>query len=1375
MIRWNDTVLPVAEGGFTSRLRRFTIRHASFPLLVLPHGLLIMLLFSKRLAVRGLALNTVVCCLSVGSGPWQTLNMLLACAAATFTYRNADRLAVHTAVIGKESDLTELQRGRTIGFLAKGGGGGQHFGNSGVCDLFTRRVTPPMLTQVRRRKRLEFARQYSQWTAADWRRVAFSDKSHFQQHRTYGRQRVRQETHIIYVEGTLDRFGYESILGDHVHQYVTIVFPREGGIFQHDNAPCHTTRRVCTWLEEHDQNFKVLPCPNSPEFDSIGFLWDHLDLVFAVCLLRHARFNSCGAYRRQHGSRYPDVEAVSEGLTAESGVVQHTIAGTMGTSQCYVPGIWRRYIETGNVNDRPRSVSPKVTTPAQDRYVRINASRINTSTARKIRENLLIATDIIGKTVCIGHGIIKSGQLKNGSMLCSLMRQGLVLGQIPEGRGCGEDAVHRQGFLLCKKSMHTEPYRQAFGELFLLAVDNARTHRARVVDKYCQQAGIRRIICPALRPDMKCTKHAWDFCKNYHSSTPSPTQQCTGADISVQAERYNLKQEQLDNLIPSMPPRVRDLVFSRAISTLASHQGEPGSIPGRVTGFSQVGIVPDDAVGRRSSRGSPVSPAPSITLIGPQALAVKSHPNLFPPFPSRHLNLFENKMPRCFVRETPKQARAFPTGSLRDFGAWKSCPDDAAGWWVFSGFFRFPLSFVTAVLYTRRYRGLISCMLILLKVEVRLLQLQLSSMRCKSEGLRRAGIELTVRILVFGVLRRINCALGMRVKAVRDKVSTFEINLRKKSLPLPAYILAGVLSGMRSVKLATMERKWGGYPWSPSDVWDECLTAQSNTVALGVESVNGTLEMQNITVEPLLMARFISTPAADSLTRQSTEACRGEKDSIFRLYFSRINCNAVANPFKGVGLTETGSLAGIAFGIICKIICKFLGRKKLHVTWCLLGAVCTRRTEQEPVIRLEPGETECIAATHEKAIRHCEITADDEVAVEEMKTKHLSHLIALPRPRLKAALMIQANRARFPAGSVPDFGVWGSCRTTPMSGEFSHGSPVYPFLAFRRRRCRSPGRIKVLLRFPFGGIKGGCNKFSPAWRLSEGDKSNKKNIKFVTEAGEYEAAGTGMKRWWLQVIPERKPADQRHRPARFPRTKIRERPRQESNPVRQGETSPPAEFKRHERNFSTLLRPRNSAITIRKRLRGCLVEQVFTFSQNARQREKATCPKSPFLMRKHCDTMQGDTLKNHTKNCKDSSFERRRVMPSVHLSISMGTDSTGDYGEIVNAKDGMSDLCRAVGWFARNIHLPDFRAKYELHNKRDYDDSVDEVSDEKDGGSPDDSNELIDRLKMTVEKNRAQQIHKAEWHEAGAFLAYMRCLELFPPRTIYVKFKSRND
>ncbi|KAJ8874101.1 hypothetical protein PR048_024942 [Dryococelus australis] len=69
------------------------------------------------------------------------------------------------------------------------------------------------------------------------------------------------------------------------------------------------------------------------------------------------------------------------------------------------------------------------------------------------------------------------------------------------------------------------------------------------------------------------------------------------------------------------------------VSLLAFHRGEPGSIPGPVTGLSQVGIVPDDAVGRGPPRGSPHTPPPpfffsfrhlsiltSITLNGSQDL-----------------------------------------------------------------------------------------------------------------------------------------------------------------------------------------------------------------------------------------------------------------------------------------------------------------------------------------------------------------------------------------------------------------------------------------------------------------------------------------------------------------------------------------------------------------------------------------------------------------------------------------------------------------------------------------------------------------------------------------------------------------------------------
>ncbi|KAJ8871571.1 hypothetical protein PR048_027897 [Dryococelus australis] len=42
------------------------------------------------------------------------------------------------------------------------------------------------------------------------------------------------------------------------------------------------------------------------------------------------------------------------------------------------------------------------------------------------------------------------------------------------------------------------------------------------------------------------------------------------------------------------------------------------------------------------------------------------------------------------------------------------------------------------------------------------------------------------------------------------------------------------------------------------------------------------------------------------------------------------------------------------------------------------------------------------------------------------------------------------NQVQFPAGSPPDVRMWSSCRTMPLVGGFSRGSPVYPALSFRR-------------------------------------------------------------------------------------------------------------------------------------------------------------------------------------------------------------------------------------------------------------------------------------------------------------------------------------
>ncbi|GFX81619.1 transposable element Tcb1 transposase [Trichonephila clavipes] len=143
-----------------------------------------------------------------------------------------------------------------------------------------RLVRAPMLTAVHRRRRLEFARQRETSERNHPATIAGTVQAGGGSIMVWGMFSWHSLGSLIIVEGTMDQYKYASVLADHVHTYMRIVFPQDDGIFQQDNARCHTAASVRAWFEEHQDEFTVLPWPaNSPELNPIENLWDHLDRV----------------------------------------------------------------------------------------------------------------------------------------------------------------------------------------------------------------------------------------------------------------------------------------------------------------------------------------------------------------------------------------------------------------------------------------------------------------------------------------------------------------------------------------------------------------------------------------------------------------------------------------------------------------------------------------------------------------------------------------------------------------------------------------------------------------------------------------------------------------------------------------------------------------------------------------------------------------------------------------------------------------------------------------------------------------------------------------------------------------------------------------
>ncbi|GFU57256.1 transposable element Tcb2 transposase [Trichonephila clavipes] len=109
---------------------------------------------------------------------------------------------------------------------------------------------------------------------------------------------------------------------------------------------------------------------------------------------------------------------------------------------------------------------------------------------------------------------------------------------------------------------HVRLFRSAMGAEFLFMDDNARPHRANIGDECLQSEDITRMDSPAYSPDLNPIEHVWDmFGRGIAEHQPLPT--CLPELRRALLDEWcNISQDQIDNLILSMPRRCKACIAS---------------------------------------------------------------------------------------------------------------------------------------------------------------------------------------------------------------------------------------------------------------------------------------------------------------------------------------------------------------------------------------------------------------------------------------------------------------------------------------------------------------------------------------------------------------------------------------------------------------------------------------------------------------------------------------------------------------------------------------------------------------------------------------------------------------------------------------------
>lgn len=107
------------------------------------------------------------------------------------------------------------------------------------------------------------------------------------------------------------------------------------------------------------------------------------------------------------------------------------------------------------------------------------------------------------------------------------------------------------------------PFARRVGDNFLFMQDNARCHTARVVLQYLEDVSINRLVSPPRSPDLNPIEHLWDTIGRRLRLRPDCPSSLAELRLAVVEEWNGISQEIIQNLIASMPRRVKAVIKAR--------------------------------------------------------------------------------------------------------------------------------------------------------------------------------------------------------------------------------------------------------------------------------------------------------------------------------------------------------------------------------------------------------------------------------------------------------------------------------------------------------------------------------------------------------------------------------------------------------------------------------------------------------------------------------------------------------------------------------------------------------------------------------------------------------------------------------------------